>query len=139
MDEYGVTKEDVVEVLNGVVLGGGKSRFDQIESKKKAAFTREYNKRSHSAVNVFADSNAMFRKVVKGKKGKGKETTKNNTPTQTESMGVFDEDEDEDEDEDVILSYSCVCLEKLKGESYLNWEYICKKQLHGKWFLLSLD
>ena len=135
MDEYGVTKEDVVEVLNGVVLGGGKSRFDQIESKKKAAFTREYNKRSHSAVNVFADSNTMFRKVVKGKRGKGKETEKNNTPTQTESRGMFDEDEDED----AILSYLCVCLEEINGESCLNWEYICKKQLHGKWFLLSLD
>ena len=106
MDEYGVTKEDVVEVLNGVVLGGGKSRFDRIESKKKAEFTREYNKRSHSAVNIFADSNTMFRKVVKGKKGKGKEkeTGKNSTPTQTESMSMFDADENED----VILSYLSV-------------------------------
>ena len=105
MDEYGVTKDDVVEILNGVVLGGGKSQFDQIPAKVKSAFTREYNKGNHTASNVFADSSTMFRKVVKGKRGKSKEEEKKGTPTQTESSNMMDVDENED----ALFAYSYVC------------------------------
>ena len=67
MDEYGVTRDDVVDVLNGITLGGNKSLFDQIPGKTKSSFTRLYNGRTHMTANVFADDDSMFRKVMKGR------------------------------------------------------------------------
>ena len=70
LDEYAITKEDYVDILNGIKLGNAKSRFEVIPTKTKSSFTRMYNNSNHLITNVYADDSAMFKKVTKGKKGK---------------------------------------------------------------------
>ena len=100
MDEYGVTRDDVVDVLNGITLGGNKSLFDQIPGKTKSSFTRLYNGRTHMTANVFADHDSMFRKVMKGKRGKEKAEKKESQPL-TESLPL----DDVDDNEEALLAY----------------------------------
>ena len=95
MDEYCVTRTDLVEVLNAMVLGEGKYRFDKVPSKTKSAFTRAYNSQTHVVSNVFADDASMFRKVTKGKKEK-------------KSARVKENEEEEEDSEEVFLDYWCV-------------------------------
>ena len=44
LDEYSLTREDLVEGLNYALLGEEKSVFDTVESKVKSALTRKYGK-----------------------------------------------------------------------------------------------
>ena len=104
MDEYGVTREDLVDVLNGFQLGGGKTRFEQIPGKTKSSFTRMYNGRNHAGSNVFADSDSMVRRIVKGRKSKEKEEKKE-TLTATETLSLVDVRENEA----ALLAYLFVC------------------------------
>lgn len=105
MDEYCVTRTDLVDVLNAMVLGEGKYRFDKVPSKTKSAFTRAYNSQTHVVSNVFADDASMFRKVTKGKK------EKKNAP-------VKDEEEEEDSEE-VFLDYWSCWFNKQREKSLL--------------------
>ena len=104
MDEYSITKEDYVDILNGIKLGEGKSRYEQIPTKTKSALTRMYNNTSHTTTNVFADETSMFRKVTKGKKGKKTEAKVE------KSASVVEESESE---EDVMFEYSRVCFQSV--------------------------
>ena len=105
MDEYGLTKDDLVDVLNGTQLGGGKTRFEQIPGKTKGSFTRIYNGKNHASSNVFADGDTMVRQITKGRKGKEKMERKE-TLTATESLSIVDVGENES----ALLAYSFVCL-----------------------------
>ena len=104
MDEYGITRDDLVDVLNGTQLGGGKTRFDQIRGKTKSSFTRIYNGQNHATSNVFADGDNMVRRITKGRKGKEK-VEKKETLTATESLSIVDVGENES----ALLAYLFVC------------------------------
>ena len=104
MDEYGITRDDLVDVLNGTQLGQGKTRFEQISGKTRSSFTRIYNGQNHGTSNVFADSDNMVRRITKGRKGKEKLERKE-TLTATESLSIVDVHENES----AILAYSNVC------------------------------
>ena len=92
MDEYSITKDDYVDILNGIKLGEEKSRFELVPSKTKGALTRMYNSTNHSTTNIFADEESMFKRVTKGKKGK-KETK------QAKSSKASNEEEEESAEE----------------------------------------
>ena len=104
MDEYGITRDDLVDVLNGTQLGQGKTRFEQIPGKTRSSFTRIYNGQNHGTSNVFADSDNMVRRITKGRKRKEKLEGKE-TLTATESLSIVDVHENES----AILAYSNVC------------------------------
>ena len=82
MDEYGLSRDDIVEKLDCLVLGKKELSFDDLDSKQKAAFTRQYNSGVHK-------SQALVREQGGGgiKKKKGKKV-------------VDDEDEDDVSDDD---------------------------------------
>lgn len=49
MDEYGLDRDDLFEKLEEITLDRKARKFANLDSKTKAAFTREYNKRSHKS------------------------------------------------------------------------------------------
>ena len=47
MDEYGLSRDDIVEKLDVLVLGKKDFSFDDLDSKQKTAFTKQYNAGVH--------------------------------------------------------------------------------------------
>jgi replication factor C subunit 1 len=57
MDQYGLDRDDVFEKLDEFQMEKG-DNFAKIDSKKKAAFTREYNKGVHKSQALVAEQGA---------------------------------------------------------------------------------
>ena len=49
MDEYGLDRDDLFENLDEFKIDSEAKGFNDIDSKQKAAFTREYNQGSHKS------------------------------------------------------------------------------------------
>jgi len=49
MDDYGLSRDDVVEKLDVLVLGKKEYSFDDLDSKQKTAFTKQYNAGVHNS------------------------------------------------------------------------------------------
>lgn len=72
LDEYGITRDDFVVVMSGIVEQQ-KGEWSSL-SKEKSALTRMYNKTVHRSANQYADDDSLFHRVVKGKRGKGSQS-----------------------------------------------------------------
>jgi len=55
MDEYGLDRDDLFENLDEFTLDSKAKKFSDLESKVKAAFTREYNKGVHKSQALVAE------------------------------------------------------------------------------------
>jgi replication factor C subunit 1 len=92
MDEYGLDRDDLFENFDEFKLDAKGRGFNDLDSKQKSAFTREYNQRVHKSQALAHEQGA--KKV--SKKPKGAMTDPNN-------LSTFDDDEvelsDEEEDE----------------------------------------
>jgi len=55
MDEYGLDRDDVFENLDEFTLDSKAKKFSDLDSKVKAAFTREYNKGVHKSQALVAE------------------------------------------------------------------------------------
>jgi replication factor C subunit 1 len=55
MDEYGLSREDIMEKLDEFQMGKVEGSFADLDSKQKAAFTREYNQGSHKSQALVAE------------------------------------------------------------------------------------
>jgi replication factor C subunit 1 len=49
MDDYGLSRDDIVEKLDALVLGKKDFSFDDLDSKQKTAFTKQYNAGVHKS------------------------------------------------------------------------------------------
>uniref|UniRef100_A0A7S2SF18 Replication factor C subunit 1 n=1 Tax=Mucochytrium quahogii TaxID=96639 RepID=A0A7S2SF18_9STRA len=86
MDSYGLDRDDVFETMQELQLSGP-NMFDRIDSKTKAAFTREFNKKIHTSQALVHDD-----AIIGGGKGKKKKKKKTDDD---------DEEEEEEEEEDL--------------------------------------
>ena len=95
MDEYGLSREDVMEKLDEFRMplkkGEGKT-FGDLDTKQKSAFTRQYNQGSHK-------SQALVDEEFAGKLTKKKAGAKRERDPL--DMDAIDEDVGDDEDSDV--------------------------------------
>ena len=74
LDDYSLTRDDLVECLNGAPFQDQKSRFELIPSKTRASFTRKYNSTIHQQANIFAKGDDLVsQKQRKGKRKKSDE------------------------------------------------------------------
>ena len=74
LDGYSLTRDDLVECLNGAPFQDQKSRFELIPSKTRASFTRKYNSTIHQQANIFAKGDDLVsQKQRKGKRKKSDE------------------------------------------------------------------
>ena len=95
MDDYGLDRDDVFENLDEFRLEKGDKLGDVLDSKAKAAFTREYNKGSHKSQALVEEQGAP----TKRKKGASSGADPDD-PDAVDEYGEEEEDEDND-DEDV--------------------------------------
>jgi replication factor C subunit 1 len=94
MDEYGLSREDVMEKLDEFKMGGGKEpSFADLDSKQKAAFTREYNQGSHKSQALVAEQGAG------GKTKKSGGAKRERDPA---DLDAIDEDDADEESEDEV-------------------------------------
>jgi len=49
MDDYGLSRDDIVEKLDALVLGKKNFSFDDLDSKQRTAFTKQYNAGVHKS------------------------------------------------------------------------------------------
>jgi replication factor C subunit 1 len=93
MDEYGLNRDDIAERLEAFAVGKGNGSFEDLDSKQKAAFTREYNAGSHTSQALVQEQ------------GGGSSRSKKRGPREMDpnDLDVIDDDaaleEDNDEDE----------------------------------------
>jgi replication factor C subunit 1 len=90
MDEYGLNREDIAEKIELFAIGKGYDSFEDLDSKQKAAFTREYNAGSH-----------MSQALVQ-EQGGGGSKRKRNGPREKDpnDLDAIDDDDDDDDVED---------------------------------------
>jgi replication factor C subunit 1 len=107
MDEYGLDRDDVMEKLNEFSLDPKSTdAFSKMDSKRKAAFTRAYNERSHKSQALVSEQFAGAMKKS-GKRGGGGSSSM----SETRDLDVIDEDgpaeeedeEDNDEEDDATV------------------------------------
>jgi replication factor C subunit 1 len=101
MDEYGLSREDVMEKLDEFKMSKDDKSFADIDSKKKAAFTREYNAGSHKSQALIDEQGAGPKKKGKGAKEKD-----------PADLDAIDEDAVEEESDDDVEED----FEKLKAQ-----------------------
>ncbi len=103
MDEYGLTREDLIDCLNGYPWEGTKSRFEEVDSKVRSSFTRKYNNREHLLANTFASGDSLVsqgkRRSVKRGGGKGE----NSRSKRGVSQQTMEEETSEEDDEDALF------------------------------------
>ena len=96
MDEYGLSREDVIEKLDEFRMGKGES-FAEMDSKQKAALTREYNQGSHKSQALVAEQGG----ASKPKRGGGK---KERDPADLDAIDedIVEEESDEEDTEEEL-------------------------------------
>ncbi|VEU33706.1 unnamed protein product [Pseudo-nitzschia multistriata] len=95
MDDYGLSRDDVVDKLNVLILGKKDFSFEDLDSKAKAAFTRQYNAGSHR-------SQALIREQGGGAGGGAKKKRKRAPITDEDEEAIGDSGDDQDSSEDEL-------------------------------------
>jgi replication factor C subunit 1 len=95
MDDYGLDRDDVFDNLDEFALDPKAKKFGDLDSKIKAAFTREYNQRAHKSQALVAEQGAgkISRKSI-GSKMSSKD------PSDLDAVdddGAEESDDDEEE------------------------------------------
>ena len=91
MDEYGLNREDIAEKIETFAIGKGYDSFEDLDSKQKAAFTREYNAGSHMSQALVQEQGGGSKRKRKGSREKD--------PNDLDAIDDDDVDEDDDDDE----------------------------------------
>mmetsp|Transcript_32032 Transcript_32032/g.77823 ORF Transcript_32032/g.77823 Transcript_32032/m.77823 type:complete len:986 (+) Transcript_32032:157-3114(+) len=94
MDEYGLSREDVFEKIDEFRMGKKVPAFSDLDSKQKAAFTREYNKGAHKSQALVAEQGGP-----PGRKKKGAKRERD--PADLDAIdedGDFDQESDDDDE-----------------------------------------
>jgi replication factor C subunit 1 len=89
MDDYGLSREDIMEKLDEFKIIKDEPAFADIDSKQKAAFTREYNQGSHKSQALVAEQGGGKTRKSKGKRERD-----------PGDLDAIDEDEVEDDESD---------------------------------------
>jgi replication factor C subunit 1 len=95
MDEYGLSREDVMEKLDEFVIGK-EFAFADLDSKQKAALTREYNQGSHKSQALVSEQGGGG-----GTKKKGGKRERDPADLDAIDEDVVEESDVEDEEEDM--------------------------------------
>jgi replication factor C subunit 1 len=104
MDDYGLNRDDLFETMQEVRIALNKpDPFAKLTSQTKAAFTREYNKGSHTSQALVAEAAIVGLKRSKGSKKRAAEEGEEGEgePGEGEDGGDDDDEEQDAEELDV--------------------------------------
>jgi len=113
MDDYGLSREDVMEKLDEFKMFKDQKSFADIDSKQKAAFTRRWNQGSHRSQALVAEEMGLN----KPKKNKSRRTKDPADLDAIDEDGDMDESESESEDEEKELKKLAEKLGKTRSRS----------------------
>jgi replication factor C subunit 1 len=119
MDQYGLDRDDIFENIDEFLLsvsGSQEKKFSDLDSKAKAAFTREYNKTAHTSQALVAEQGV--------KSGRKKGTDGASEVEVTGELDVVDDDkaagqenDDEQDDEEDVEALKEMFMKKRKKSS----------------------
>lgn len=92
MDNYGLSRDDVVEKLDVLVLGKKDYSFDDLDSKQKTAFTKQYNKGVHMSQALVREQGGGG--SVSKKKKKALSVDEEDGVVESDSEGEIDEEKE---------------------------------------------
>jgi replication factor C subunit 1 len=98
MDDYGLDREDVFENLDEFKMDSKAPKIADVDSKAKAAFTREYNNTSHKSQALVDEQGVPAKKKRNGGNGSNGDLE---DPDAINDDIVEEEEEDDDDDEDL--------------------------------------
>jgi replication factor C subunit 1 len=107
MDEYGLDRDDLFENLDEFLLPGlnsNEKKFGDLDSKAKAAFTREYNKIAHTSQALVAEQGGIKsgQKKSSGGASEVEETGELDVVDDDKAAGQDDEEQDDEEDVEAL-------------------------------------
>jgi len=110
MDEYGLDRDDLFENIDEFNLDPKGMKFADLDSKAKAAFTREYNKGVHKSQALVAEQGV----------GKTRKKAASDTVKEVEDLDAVDDDkasaeDEEDEEEMDAEAIQALFQKKKKG------------------------
>lgn len=94
MDEYGLDRNDVFENIDEFKIDSKAKGLNDIDSKQKAAFTREYNQGAHK-------SQALVHEQGAGKVSKASRSTASSDPASLDAVDDDKVEESDDEEEEL--------------------------------------
>lgn len=136
LDEYSLTKEDLVEGLNYAHMGEDKSLYDLVPTKTKSALTRKYSQKNHTSSNIYCKEEELFSRKQSTKR-KSSKIGKNEKKVKKEE----EEESSSTDNEEGFFVYYVVCFKILCNEGQcfkLGDYYIMKRNLISRLMLLEL-
>lgn len=109
MDEYGLDRDDVFENLDEFKMDPKGPKMADIDSKAKAAFTREYNKGSHKSQALVEEQGAAK------KRGGGGGAAAD--PDDPDAINDDAQEDDEDNEEEDLAKLAAAFKKKGKGRA----------------------
>mmetsp|Transcript_40506 Transcript_40506/g.49315 ORF Transcript_40506/g.49315 Transcript_40506/m.49315 type:complete len:341 (+) Transcript_40506:3-1025(+) len=97
MDQYGIDRDDLFDNIDEFTLNDKARKLANLDSKAKAAFTREYNRGAHMSQALVAKHAGALSKKKKGAAGNGSEAKELDV---VDDDAPAEEEEDEQDDED---------------------------------------
>mmetsp|Transcript_2130 Transcript_2130/g.3149 ORF Transcript_2130/g.3149 Transcript_2130/m.3149 type:complete len:992 (+) Transcript_2130:99-3074(+) len=127
MDKYGLDRLDIFENIDEFYMDKKGKTFGDLDSKQKAKFTREYNKRSHK-------SQALVHEQGAGKVSKKSKSSKLRDPADLDAVDddLINESEDEEEDFNDDDIKKIFRGKKAKGKSKANMSNVSGKKRKNK-------
>ena len=110
MDEYGLDRDDVFENLDEFKMDPKGPKMADIDSKVKAAFTREYNKGSHKSQALVEEQGA-----AKKKRGAGGGAAAD--PDDPDAINDDAQEDDEENEEEDLAKLAAAFKKKGKGRT----------------------
>lgn len=98
MDEYGLSRDDVLDKFDEFKMGKNAQSFSDLDSKQKAAFTRQYNKGTHKSQALVSEQGGP----ATGKKKKGQKVDKDPADLDAIDEDVADAEESDADDEEEL-------------------------------------
>ena len=103
MDEYGLDRDDLFENLDEFTLDPKSQKMADLDSKVKAAFTREYNKGSHKS-QALVDEQGVTKtrqRKAKGDNGEGVDGDGDDIEAMSDNNDSDDNDQEEDDTDQI--------------------------------------
>lgn len=103
LDEYGLTREDLIDCLNGYPWEGTKSGFEEVDSKIRSSFTRKYNNREHLLANTFASGDSLVSQGKRQSVKRGANKGGNSASKRGVSQPTIEEESSEENDDALFV------------------------------------
>ncbi len=124
MDEYGLDRDDVFENIDEFTMDSNVKKFADLDSKVKAAFTREYNKGVHKSQALVDEQGVASRK----KRSAKTDSDLGDDENIDESAGEEEDEKKEEMDTEAVMKHFQKSRKKAASQTKANAKKSTKKK-----------